>query len=307
MTQIIAVLTKDYALLASDRRLTYADGLLRGQTKEEDECKLVSLCSINTIAYTGLANIEGSPTHRWIATALAERNCNDPGTASRVLQERATNAFMHVPPEFRAQIFLIAGWWQYENPPGLRAHFFTITNLHDRTGRPLAEPSATFTSLLRVLRDEEDLLLRVMGQPLREERHLELLRNVRRLVSREIGPKETLRLLVDEIVNTSLRESNKTVGTKILACCVPRQSAERLFQTGHYTMLAKQPDENVVTFTYFEPGYNEFRQYGPTVTCGEVATTNFKGETDAQGDSQRVEVRILTWPQAGGSSRPLTD
>jgi hypothetical protein len=298
VTQIIAVLTNEYALVASDRRLTYATGPLQGQTKDEDECKLVSLCSVNTIAYTGLAQIEGVPTHHWIAKTLAAANCRDPFTASDVLEQRATNAFASIPTKFRTQVFLITGWAQYEEPPGLHPHFVMVTNRHDAEGRPLAQPSDTFVSLLMVLRESKPFIAHVIGQPLREERKRELSRNIGRLVSREIGPKETLRLLVDEIVNTSMSDRNGSVGAKILGCCVPRRAAEESLNTGQFMMIAKQPDDVFVTFAYFEPGFSDFRQYGPTMTCGEVAATEFVGENDPDrpGD-QTVQMKILAWPK----------
>ena len=55
MTQIISVITKDYVLLASDRRLTIGEGPRQGQLVDDDTCKLISLCNTCGIGYSGLA------------------------------------------------------------------------------------------------------------------------------------------------------------------------------------------------------------------------------------------------------------
>lgn len=75
MTQIIAALTPDYVLVASDRRLTLANGPRRGEVLDDDTCKLVLLCGVWGIAYTGFARLQGTPTHEWIALTLAKANC----------------------------------------------------------------------------------------------------------------------------------------------------------------------------------------------------------------------------------------
>ena len=75
--------------------------------------------------------------------------------------------------------------------------------------------------------------------------------------------------------------------------------------TGQFMMIAKQPDDVFATFTYFEPGFSDLRQYGPTMTCGEVATTDFVGENDPDrpGD-QTARMMILAWPKPKSAQDP---
>jgi hypothetical protein len=142
VTQIVSVITKEYALLVSDRRLTYGDGPKVGQVLSDDTCKLVSLCNICGIGYSGFANLGGSPTHEWIAKTLAAANCHDAGNASQIIGNSAPGALPQVPPELRRQIFIVAGWAQFDNPPGLRSHFCVVTNALDDAGRVLVLPHA---------------------------------------------------------------------------------------------------------------------------------------------------------------------
>src|SRR6266436_6449948 len=122
MTQVIAVITQKYVLLVADRRLTFLEGPMRGQLTDDDTCKLVSLCNMTGIGYTGLAQIDGIPTHEWIAKTLASEQCSDPGLASRLLAERASSALLSVPLNLRRQTFVIAGWGYFKNWTGLRSH-----------------------------------------------------------------------------------------------------------------------------------------------------------------------------------------
>jgi hypothetical protein len=297
MTQIISVITREYALLVSDRRLTFAEGPKQGQLFDDGTCKLVSLCNICGIGYSGLAHIEGSPTHEWIAKTLASANCRDAATASTILTEQSTRAFSSVRPSIRRQMFLMAGWAFFDKPPGLRSHFCTITNTLDESGQVLSVPRDLFDRRIRALRDDEEFLWTSVGQPLGQDRGQRLCRNLRRLVVREIGPKEALRLLIEEIIHTSIQEKCSAVGSKILGFCIPKRSVELQLQTGSSSMLAMLPNENSVAFTYFEPSYNELLQYGPTFICGEFAATDVQTENDPSRDYQSSQMRFLSLPK----------
>jgi hypothetical protein len=50
VTQILAALTHEYVLVASDRRLTIPNGLHKGETADDNTCKLVVLCGVWGIA-----------------------------------------------------------------------------------------------------------------------------------------------------------------------------------------------------------------------------------------------------------------
>ena len=52
MTLAISVITKDYALLAPDGRLTWGAGPRRGEVADDDTCELVSLCNTFGIGYS---------------------------------------------------------------------------------------------------------------------------------------------------------------------------------------------------------------------------------------------------------------
>jgi hypothetical protein len=297
MTQIVSVITQEYALLVSDRLLTFMEGPMIGQMAADDECKLVSLCNTCGIGYSGLAQLGGSPTHEWIAKTLAAANCRDASQASQVLSQMAPGAIPNLGPKLRRQTFLLAGWAHFDQPPGLRSHFCVVTNALDQNGQLLAAARPEFDRRVRALKDQEQFLWCTVGQTVRPERVRDLERNLRRLVTRQIGPREALRLLVDEVRSTHLAE--KSVGDKILGFCIPKKSVESQLRTGHSTALAGLPDEHSAAFTYFDPTYNELRQYGPAYVCGELAATDIQTEHDAARHFQSSQMRILSLPDRG--------
>jgi hypothetical protein len=191
----------------------------------------------------------------------------------------------------------MAGWGLFQGLPGLHPFMRLVSNVRDESGQPLSGPVDSFASLLRVLVNDQSFFSWGIGQPIRQDRGQQLEKNLQRLVKREIGPKEALRLLVDEIVNTSVVEKNSAVGSKILRFCIPKSSVQRQSETGQTVMLAKQPDSDMATFTYFEPQFSGLQQYGPTFVCGETAYTDVKTESDAARDFQSSEFRILSMPK----------
>jgi len=291
-------------LLASDRRLTFGEGPRVGEIYDDDTCKLVSLCGTTGIAYTGLGKIENAPTHQWIAKTLAAAGCSDAahavemsgsGFAARIIENRATTAFSTVRKSVRRHAFFLAGWAMFGSPATLNPYNCIISNMYDASKQNASEPLDSFSSFLRVLERNEQSYGHLLGESLSKERAEQLSRNVRRLAERRIGPQETLRLLSDEIVHTS--GICTTVGSKILGFCIPRESVLKQFETGQTVMVATQPNSSVATFTYFEKGFNELQQYGPTVCCGESAYTDLKTENDPSRDFQSSEFRILALPK----------
>jgi len=170
-----------------------------------------------------------------------------------------------------------------------------ITNTRDAAGKPTPAPLDSFNACRKYLRQEEDLNWVVAGQAITEARAKDLTGNMRRLINREIGPKEALRLLVDEIINTSKRSTD--VGSKILGFCIPKKGAQRFFEKGQTVMLAVQPNPDTAAFTYFEDGYSELKQYGPTTVCGDWAVTDVETENDPSRDFQSSSFRILALPK----------
>jgi hypothetical protein len=304
VTQVIVAATHKYVLLASDRRLTFLSGTLKGQTADDDTCKLVSLCNICGIGYTGLAQIEGQPTHEWIAKTLAAEHCSDPAHASRTLQARASSAFSRVSFELRRHTFVIAGWACLQNLTGTRAHVCTISNMLDVFGRAVPSPLDHFNVFVGGLNDGDDVAVHQVGQTLPKDREQLLRRNLSKLIKREISAKAAMRLLVDEVVHSSTL--NSSVGKKVLGLCIPLRAVESSIESGRSALLASLPCEDAASFCYFDPTYSELEQFGPTTTCGGFASTDARTENDPSTNFQSSQMRILAVPKNERQPVPQT-
>lgn len=294
MTQILAALTQEYVLVASDRQLTFVAGSRKGEVADDNACKLVSLCGIWGIAYTGFSQLQGIPTHEWIAVRLAEKGCKTAHAASLVLANAAAPALRAA--AFSLELtFLIAGWARLADGQTLRPHFLLISNMYDPEGKSRPTPGADFFSFERVLKPDEVFAGRVIGEPLRKGRGNYLNRVLRRMLKHGAGPKPAMRAFVSEIHNTS--RPGSTVGEKILAFSIPRSAAERTYRTGQFTLLATEPDLLNTAFCYFDPEYSQLRQYGPTCVCGASAMTDIETESDPSRDYQSSSARILHLPK----------
>jgi hypothetical protein len=297
MTQIISVISNKYVLLAADRRLTFADGPRRGQVAEDNECKLVSLCHAWGIGYSGLARLDGKPTHRWIATTLAAAKVYHPDQASEALLIQAQRAVGRVAPHLRSLTFVIGGWACFDESALLCPHFCVVSNALDDGGRLLEQPASEFRRHLLVLRPQAELAVLVIGEPLAPDRQSNLKRNLTQLITRGVSPAEAVRLLVKEIEHTH-RHGRGTVGGIVLTFCVPRLSAERHAQTGFARMLnMRRPVEHAATFGYFDGEYDTLRQHAPTLICGELAAEFISIENDpSNGGVQKLSFRMLVGP-----------
>jgi hypothetical protein len=125
----------------------------------------------------------------------------------------------------------------------------------DASGRETERPLESFCASRRYLREQEDLIWAAVGKRIISSRGGSLDKNLR-LIRREIGPKEALRLLVDELIYTPKYCS--TVGSKVLWFCIPKKAAQQFFEKGKQVMLEAQPNPDTAasrTTLIFGPSY----------------------------------------------------
>lgn len=165
-----------------------------------------------------------------------------------------------------------------------------ISNAYSSDGSYLQQADGRFTIIPYVLPNNEDLRIAVIGEPL----HRAQIRRLEKLLGKvnKYGNSATatLRLLKDEIINSS--NIKMTVGKKILGLCLTRKSVELSRHRDLSFLIANQPvSPEHSTFTYFEDGYNDMIQYGPTHICGNSASTDLTVENTETTIS--VSMRLL--------------
>jgi hypothetical protein len=294
VTQVLAAIIPECAFLAADRRLTYANGPRRGRVFTDDECKVVSLCHVNAIGYTGLAKIGRVPTHEWIATILAKAGCHFASHASEVLRKEADIALAPYSKRLRRHAFLVSGWAQFEPGQTLKPHLGLVSNFHDDSLAPVAEAFDTFTIRTRILAADEPVVVFGIGEPLDRSREVDLLRSIRRAMNRDNSYAAVLRLLAEEIFLTSAHAV--TVGDRVQACCIPRASATSFFSGNGVRFSGLRARLDRSTFSYFDRAYNEYEQFGPTQVCGEQAISEVSFKRSRNGPDTSMSFRVLHAP-----------
>ena len=294
MTQVLAAITPDCAFLVADRRLTYGSGARRGQVVSEDECKVVSLCHVNAIGYTGFAKLGNVATNEWIACTLANADCHHAAQASEVLSTSAHFALPPLPQASRRQAFLMCGWAPFGQDRLVQPHISLISNYHDAAIAPTAVARGSFNVNVRTLKLSEAAAAFAIGEPLQPSRETALLRSIRRAVHRKNGYAAVLRLLAEEVFRTSA--TARTVGDRVQACCIPLASARSLFTTGAARLSGLRARHDRTTFSYFDREYNEYNQFGPTFACGKQAFTDIVYTRSETGPETSTSFRALRAP-----------
>jgi hypothetical protein len=213
MTQVLALISHGVLMLAADRRLTWAGGPSKGKVIDDDTCELVSLCNTSAIAYTGLATLEGVPTHHWIARRLQETGCRSGAVAAKVLWEAAPSAYAKAKVHI-AQEFIIATW-EVNSAGEIAPYLYIVSNMYAKNVVRKKEPSSEFGSIVRSIRANETIGGTVLGNPLLPGRPKRLKLWCQRLLKEEHLRRKLLQALVDEIVHTS-RGGGGLVGEKVL-------------------------------------------------------------------------------------------
>lgn len=320
MTMVVAAMTRDYAFMVSDRRLTYSNS---GKLYTDHESKTVILNDQFVLAYTGLGDLGGMPTHRWVASALSSQ---PPEKWLQGLAEEATKAIrrVHLPRSMRAHTFLLVGYaWSPKGQRQLVPVSFIISNCHSSDCGRLATPRDTFIVAPLPLANLRSVVFFVGSGRIQRARRLLLQRTIRRyLRANPERPQTALAMLASEVLAVAERDSlamaklgrDSRVGRNLLATSFPRKAY------GKPASVAIQPSsadwEKEITSVYVGDDAR-FVTYGPTVVYPGLEIADMRVSHDPTGhppepirgfslSRQRLNTR---WQAAKrrGSDRPDLD
>lgn len=138
MTLIMTAMTKLDVVQASDRRLT-RNGNLYDDSANKAVCVACSDARF-AMAYTGIAEIQGTRTDEWLVDFLASEGAGGMKLASicEALRSRATTDLSNVPPKHRRITFALGG---FRNTTPFAA---AISNFEDNKGHSLNYGDSSF-------------------------------------------------------------------------------------------------------------------------------------------------------------------
>jgi hypothetical protein len=224
MTQILAAVNVNCAVVAADRRLTRLRANAPPEGTDDDATKVVLLEEKVAFAYTGLANLRPvgrSETHWWLMNVL------DPMPVSldqalRTVEQRATNAFKQIKDVSGStrHAFVATGWGFDTDSMSARPFIATISNALNRSGSWRDLPQQAFETRIEWLGAKKLFRFACAGQPLGGGAKRQLADDLGR--SENQTPGRVATLLARAIRTTA--KTNPLVGRGLLVTVLPRPS-----------------------------------------------------------------------------------
>lgn len=214
MTQVISVVTEQFAVQVADRRLTHPDG----RVVTDRSMKCVVLGNRMAMAYTGLAVLGRQRTDKWLAEALRNIGTLHPGQAVANLPEAATQTFAQERLRFPHE-FVGVGWVQPNGDRELRPFIARVSNMYSEDGGVLVSPAERFSYRIAVSDRPKQILYRISGQPLPRPLQRMFPRLLVKCMSRGISQRGILQLCVWFVRETAAR--NSTVSRDLIATTIP--------------------------------------------------------------------------------------
>ena len=267
MTLILGCLTANRIVVAADRRLTLPDGSLC----DDDTNKAVFYCGRCAIAYTGLANIEGQDTSKWIAHQLL----NEDGVESALEKIGAVlEGIFGASPAYHQRLAILAfGWATHHGQPPIRPYCCVLSNFFDPARGWLDTPRPRFSIHIDFLRKPLKSMVVIAGQPLHPLDVIWLTRSTRRCAEHATGPLPYARLLGSTIrgVSASGDARSARVGRALIIQALSLSAIESGAGGDLLTPLAKEAN----SFLYMADDGSIDPAQGPILVCGDTILTDF--------------------------------
>jgi hypothetical protein len=255
MTLVLSLLTSNYVVQVSDRRLTNPD---TGETLEDDVNKAVVFCGRVAFSYTGLARIESKATEIWLAEQIV--SCASPALAFEALRNSGTRAWSLQRRLWRHE-FMAAGWGRSAAGAALEPFLATVSNHDKATGT-----SRTFRGPFIDVLGSEPFRLASIGQLVPERIKRRTQRTVGEVVRRNSSPYVAAHALSYAIWEVAA--VNDTVGENLMVCIVPRAAAEQGTAEMIIPIRATGLDPDAVQGFRVGTPHMKWSIQGPTFVCG---------------------------------------
>ncbi len=264
MTLIIGCVTRDYVVLASDRRFTW-----KPPTRDPDDNanKTFLLCGHFHFGYTGFGELQGKRVDIWVADILLRKQ---PREYFTTIADNATSLFrrLNVRAEHKLQTFLGVGFSPLPSEPHvLHPMAVSISNCLTEQGQTLRSAQPRFTIRVWEIPPERPQLLCWAGRGPSRDEFVRLKRFLDRYVARGGGVNGVARLLASQIRIVAERDSK--VGKSLMISALPRLAVG---STG-YVMNAEQRSlvTRLPSAVYVPKDDVKPEWYGPTIVCPQFS------------------------------------
>jgi len=254
MTLILSVVTRNYVVQVSDRRLTDAN---TGRPLDESANKAVVFCGHFVFGYTGLAQIDSLKTDMWLAERLLAKGPSAQANLEFVRDE-ATRSFQSVPRIYRKHAFIAVGWSRS------RPVVSVISNYIDDNGHELGTAQDAFRLNNVALGKPGKFFLVPVGQPIPIDALTRLRRAVKRIV-KHAGPVSMANLLIHQLWRFA--DENNRIGHDVMVSVIPRSAVPV-----KSIVMPSTPSNKTAAF-YYVPSPEDIipRFYTPMWACGGIA------------------------------------
>ena len=223
MTLVLSCLTHDYVIQVSDQRLTrITDGRLFDDLRN----KGTMYCAEMAFAYSGLAEIDGTRSDRWLANILAKGANLD--AALKTLVEQLSLSFGTIPLKSSEKRHAFVGVGFCRPWPGspLYACQITVSNFLSAKGTWLSDAKPVFEIEGVLLHKNKPFAIcRPVGAGVGKHVIQALVRQIRRRLKHKATPTTIMHLMAQAVRDVA--DIQPSVGKALLIQFIPRQAVEK--------------------------------------------------------------------------------
>jgi len=260
MTLVLSLITDDFIIHASDRRLT--DGRTGRQVTTKAAKTVICPPSMVMVSFTGLAKIAPPmETGEWLMRTLwANKHKELFGSLARAADKAF--AAISIPPALRRHAFLVSGWLHHGMmdpplPPGFKVGPYTtlVSNFDDpawSSGRP-SDSDLSFRHSTRALLLNQSFVIDSVGAQLTDTERTTLDRHVSAALRSKTGGRERAAALLMAQTIRSVSERDPTVGGGVFIAALPRHIEVRAPQPKTMEILGVRwglPEPETATFVH---------------------------------------------------------
>jgi hypothetical protein len=298
MTLILSIITDEYIVQVSDRRLTRFDG----SVFDDGTNKVLSWCGMFSIAFTGIAFIDRKqtkPTLEWVQETL--RSAKDIEPAIELLRSGLQTKLAVLPNAWDKRLALSMVGWALRDG-ALVPVSILISNFHANVnGQDLAlyKHRSTVEAYIFPLESaHRGFLFHTFGAPVDENVSRYLRRGLQRLVASPRNSSRRAGQLATQILRL-VAHTQKTVGTDVTVMAMPKTNTS---PGAVSTSAFGAPNASEATFEAVSAVTNERTSFSPAYVCGGLALSNMTVHLSADGKTMEMKMRIDSFPDLSGAN-----